>query len=168
MKEIPHVFQYIIELPPPSYRFAKLYDWLKYYVDNYRSPKSTLFDNSKYENGQLDKATDYIIEIDKEFDKIMETREKYTEDNNVMLACNRPYMVGRIVDEKQILEETKYDVTIVVNESITNCYNSQPIGRKNLTIPAEYFKTEENKREEINPTSVEASILRFEIRNGNL
>eukprot|EP00826_Nyctotherus_ovalis_P049825 TRINITY_DN6049_c0_g1_i8.p1 TRINITY_DN6049_c0_g1~~TRINITY_DN6049_c0_g1_i8.p1 ORF type:complete len:144 (+),score=28.48 TRINITY_DN6049_c0_g1_i8:48-434(+) len=42
------------------------------------------------------------------------------------------------------------------------CYNSKPTGRDNLEVPIDYFK-----KRNMQPASIEASLLKIEIRNSN-
>jgi hypothetical protein len=142
MVEHPHVFQYVINLPPPSYRFSKYIDWVRMRLENYKPKKFSFFESSKYEEKLCGEALQHLPKL------IQEPKFK-------------PYLIGKIKDEVPIRKETKDNVAVFISELITDCYESKPTCRDNLTLPVDYFKTKEN----LEVMCTEGSILKIEVRN---
>ena len=146
MAQLPNVFQYVINLPPPSYRFSKYIDWVRIRLENHKPKKFSFFESSKYEEKLCGETLQHLPKLNQQ--------SKF-----------KPYLIGKIKDEAPLRTETKDNVAVIISELITDCYNSQPTGRDNLTLPVDYFKL---KEESLEVMCTEVSILKIEVRNCKL
>ena len=196
MVKSPVIFDYVNKLPPPSYQYAKYPDWIKPTVAHFptgvRSFYGVVFSTRKEkENEALQEAQKFQEEYEKQWAKVQEKNQAYTNNPNVLLAFPQPYLIGKTISVNEIRKETKENITIVVSEIITDVYNSLPTGKENLTVPNSYFDKlreeglnysgsnnfeekkneevakEEKKKEELIPLRTEATILKLVAENSN-
>ncbi len=151
MVKNPKIFAYVTSLPPPTYQFAKYPDWIRpavvAYPTNTRSfGRFSFFSSSKKGLAAFPDTVKALGEYEKMWSEFVTKQAKYTAKEGVLLAVPRPYLIGKAVDEKVLLNETKDDVTLVVSEVVAGVYESFPNGEENLGIPKDYFEVQ---REEL-------------------
>lgn len=140
------VFAYVLSLPPPTYQFGKLFDWIKVFIENY-SPAS----NHVRENPEYNETVKRLGEI----------AERAAANS---AGSGDAYVVGRIVGENYILKSKKDNALVFVSELVTECFESHPNGASNQAIPADYFKARDSQKAGA-PARVEPSVLKVEVSN---
>jgi hypothetical protein len=189
MLKIPAVFQYITQLPPPTYQYAKYSDWFKSFVQNYRSAAkgggllAVLF-NQKRDDTGYQEALGLASELDSQLNKSLGP------STEIFPSFSPSYIVGKSTGENVLFTETKDGVTILATELVTDYYASIPTGKDNYAVPLTFFepqgitisgaatiptgsdpgpKPEEPKIIKAEPKALgtEPMVFKLEVRNGS-
>jgi hypothetical protein len=186
----PKVFNYVVSLPPPSYQYAKYSDWVHSAVSfcinsEQQYMKLGLMGESK----EKAKANDEVVKLLKNFDEQWEQyaaqHPEIIKQAGILQAFPAPYIIGKVIGEHVLLEETKENATMIISELVTEIYNSLPTGKENKTIPKAYFKKlhevkihldqdnnatkveETDLQEFVKPLKTETTILQVVVKNSN-
>jgi len=186
----PKVFNYVTSLPPPSYQYAKYSDWIHSAVSFcINSEQHYMKLGLMGESEEKAKANNEVVKLLKNFDEQWEQYaikcSKMIREPGILQAYPVPYIIGKVIEEHVVLEETKENATMIISELVTEIYNSLPTGKENKTIPKAYFKKlhevkirldqdnngtkveETDSQELISPLKTEATILKVVIKNSN-
>ena len=135
-------FDYITNLPPPSYEFAKYVDWIKPCLDNFPSGVTTFYGYT-YAT-RKEKENNAIKETNKLLENFMaKLQEKIPPNPNnptIFQACCPGYLIGKTINDKLKGIESKDGISLAITEVTTEVFNSLPNGKENLMIPSAYFE----------------------------
>lgn len=130
------LMDYLQQLPPPTYQYARYYDWIEEYIESYRSYTSSW--NTSYSTGYSNQPS-----VAKKEDDGEETLRIYREFKE---KTNPPseylYVVGETV--KHILIECRdiENIKLSVYIYTTKFARSQPDGKRNSALPSKKLRNE--------------------------
>jgi len=155
----PKIFDYVVSMPPPTYQYAKYPDWIRPFVEAFiqnnqnaiRFP-SYLYSIKKTEDSR--KAQKYLEEYEKLWEDYANKQKKYTTRTDVLIGFPEPYIIGKIEEEKTILNETKEGINLKISELKTEVYKSLPMINANEGIPLYYAEKAKLKNEKLTHDSL--------------
>lgn len=147
------VFAYVVQMPPPTYQYAKYPDWIKPFVEAYsQSNQNTMRFASYFYSAKKVEDCKKTMKYLEEYEKLWAEfagREKYASRGDVLMGCSLPYLVGKVLEEKEIVSESKEGVTVRISEVTTEVYQSLPKVTANDGIPPCYADKTKLKSEKL-------------------
>ncbi len=146
------VYDHVMELPAPSYQYAKYIDWIKTFLANYPNKSRTTYvwgyitlakerDDASYAEAQAYMNT--VMEMYSKGPHLEPT--DFQKKNNILTAYPQPFLIGKFKDEKVLMAEEKQGVAIEISELFSEVYESAPTGKLNLGSPKQFLNQHKEK-----------------------
>eukprot|EP00826_Nyctotherus_ovalis_P061152 TRINITY_DN8671_c0_g1_i2.p1 TRINITY_DN8671_c0_g1~~TRINITY_DN8671_c0_g1_i2.p1 ORF type:complete len:162 (-),score=17.42 TRINITY_DN8671_c0_g1_i2:444-929(-) len=149
--------RYIVNLPSPTYQYAKCIDWIADFDKRIRLERDCVTGAIHTVTGRDEASQQEMFKL---FNQVQKQLALLMSIGDSKIKDIELYIIGRIHKETLLRQEVKDGVTLTITELVTDYYDSQPNGTENLAIPPDYFADPKCL-----PAKTAVTVLKFSVKN---